>query len=274
MLLLDIAYPPAPSQMAADGQQAGAGMVGLYVINQSLPGTVRDAAYIQAARGAIRVLPIVVPGNNPPGGGDWVIRELRARGITGGLVAIDLEAGSFPFASWVSDTVRRLVASGYRPWIYATSTVRRIYGDAEWWEALWDNNPVVYTGTVAHQYGGVTVNGRHYDASISVTLEEIMDLSSTAIFGLGHFIVSVMYGRPATGAEVQALGLKPDLSNLDSVIQTVENNVNNPAADVYKLQNGSLRKDLDALSAVKPPIVDVSNLSRIGHDHQLSGVAK
>lgn len=212
-----------------------------------------------------------IDGVNPwPAGTPMDVRIARDSRTDDGHAA-DIETGAMPvafFPSWAQRRLRvlpavspyvnrangRLVedeclAAGFTPaggqillWISTLDGTRVV--------THWNDGSPVRFPVVAVQFAGQNSgSGGHYDISEVADYWPGVDmnLSPSALFGLGHLIVSTLYHRPATADEVNALGLKPDLSNLDAVVQAVENNVVNPAAAVFPLQATTLRRDLDAL---------------------------
>lgn len=153
--LLDIAYPPPPLVLVQDVRAAKARAVGVYAANYSVPHSVQTAGFVQAIRDeGVGVLPIVVPGNDPPPVG-VVVQRLLGWGLTpADPVALDLERWSLPPLAWVIDFCDGWPQAG----IYCQRGFRSdsLYGSvhaAFWWLAAWSDPPPVPIGWDLHQYG-------------------------------------------------------------------------------------------------------------------------
>ncbi len=171
MLMLDCLDPPTPAELVADCQQVGAGAVARYWWRPMDVGG-WTPAHEQALHSAgIQELYIVVPGNTPPD------PSVTLAGLGAVPVAVDLETGSLPPASWVASWIASARAQGCRPLRYGDQPVLARYppADGEWWShgAIPVRTgqllpvPPLPAGLVADQYSvKVYINGHEYDASV------------------------------------------------------------------------------------------------------------
>lgn len=171
-VMLDAAFPPGdPAQWVTDMASVGAQVGAIYTYGGFTHYTV---AHVQQARASQRfVLPIVVPGNNPPDP-RVVLATVAQYGIADGPVAIDRESGSMFPIGW-DDAFDALARSmGYRPIEYANLNDARTPRDIdEEWQARWIRTgimnpvPALPPGIVAWQFvDDVAINGTQYDVSV------------------------------------------------------------------------------------------------------------
>lgn len=170
-IMLDAAYPPSPLQWCADIRNVGGSAGAVYVYGPLTNYTKQHVA--QAIASGIAVLPIVVPGTNPPDP-KIVLSSVYLYGITGGPIAKDREAGSLYPAAWSAafDSVAR--AAGFIPVDYANlnDAVQPAEADEQWqaeWLRTGTMNPVptLPAGLAAWQFvNDVSVGGSQYDVSV------------------------------------------------------------------------------------------------------------
>ena len=169
--MLDAAFPPAPLQWCEDIRNVGGSVGAVYVYGPFTNYTPQHVA--QASASGIRVLPIVVPGTNPPDP-RIVLSSVYRYGITGGPIAKDREAGSLYPIAWsiVFDSVAR--AAGFTPVDYANlnDAVQPAEADAQWL-AEWLRTgvmapvPTLPANLVAWQFvNDVPIGTSQYDVSI------------------------------------------------------------------------------------------------------------
>lgn len=162
--------PNNPSTLMADLDSLGAVAAGLYVVNLSIPSCELPAPYVQevVARG-YGVLPIIVPGDNPPADLDLVI-ALKLWGVPPAPVAFDIETFSSPDAGWLARKVQELVQAQYFPGMYGDAGHQAAYGAVPFlwrWLADWTFSPFIAAGYQATQWTdrAVGVSGTRYDLS-------------------------------------------------------------------------------------------------------------
>lgn len=192
-LMLDTLNPPSPDALLRDMMSVRADAVGIYVLRRDGFGnlmntgtwTLEHVARVQAA--GKRLLPIMVPGNNPQSL-DASIAALHATalGITTRIMVIDIEQFSFPPAQWVREAIGSLHVHGYKVLRYGDVAGLRSYpaADGDWIShglipvraGSWLPVPLLPDGCVADQYAvQVTINGTGYDVSVAE-----MDMFSVA----------------------------------------------------------------------------------------------
>jgi hypothetical protein len=200
ILVLDAAYPPSPKQWVADMDAVGAQGGAIYVYGSFLNYT---KAHVDVARAAGKqVLPIIVPGNQPPAPPLYAVAA--PYGITSGPLAYDIEDGSFPAPEWVEQAVNESNAAGWSAGVYSSGAARQQYAFGWWWEARWPYGagtwqpvPVLPTGQAGWQYAhDVVVNGSEYDISIfdMGVFEEANPSSRTGDAGMGFLSRDVTGG--------------------------------------------------------------------------------
>jgi hypothetical protein len=172
-IMLDAAFPPSPLQWVTDMGNVGATVGAIYTYG---PFTNYTPAHVsQASASSKRVLPIVVPGSNPPDP-RLVLASVGRYGITSGPVAKDREAGSLYPSDWSQafDTIAR--QSGYVPIDYANLNDAIVPAELDdRWLAEWLRTgvmnpvPTLPSGLVAWQFvNDVTIGASQYDISVIV----------------------------------------------------------------------------------------------------------
>lgn len=171
---LDALFPPDAASVVRDANQVGAQVIGCYVFRQGGIGG-WNPMLVQNIRAAGKtMLPIVVPGNNPPPA-STVLNAVRAMGFAGGVVALDLEATSLPPVAWATSWITIVQAAGFKPIEYGSVLNLEPYGIglSMDWVANWlrtgslEPLPTLPSGEAGWQFANeVSINGHVYDASL------------------------------------------------------------------------------------------------------------
>ena len=173
MLMLDAAFPPPPEQLLADMDQVGAQACAVYVWGGASRGWTPQHVAALRTRGKY-VLPIVVPGDNPPADTGPILAAVRAFGFLRGPVMTDYETTSEPSASWAWLWETAQHAAGYVAGDYGTrSELGRYPAADDDWIASWlrtgrmDPVPELPAGVLAWQFvDDVVLPHGAYDVSI------------------------------------------------------------------------------------------------------------
>lgn len=170
-IILDAAFPPTPALWVGDMNAVGASGGCVYVLG---PFTNYTPAHVTLARASGKsVIPIVVPGDNPPSYGT-VWAALLNYGFSSGPVVFDLERFSEPPDAWLTGARSFLGPLGYLVDRYGTVSELGKYSpeNADWiasWlrQGILDPIPSLPAGRVAWQFvDDIVINGRTYDASV------------------------------------------------------------------------------------------------------------
>lgn len=170
-IIVDAAFPPAPTLWVSDMDTIGASGGCVYVYGDF---TNYTPAHIAAALRANKTLvPIVVPRSNPPSFAT-VWSALLSYGFHAGPVVFDLEQFSEPPDAWLKGARQFLAPLGYVCDRYGTSGELGKYSpeDGDWianWLRRGVLNPIptLPPGTVAWQFvDDVVINGNTYDVSV------------------------------------------------------------------------------------------------------------
>lgn len=139
--MLDAGWPAqTPAGVIADCKALGAGIIGLYDANWSVPSAQKTTAFLDAVdQGGVPVLPICTPSNFPPDTAAQLLGIMVGAGLKHKFCAFDLETYSFPPQDWVSSCIALLHGAGWKVIGYgfqSTKTTYQACGFDYWWGVL------------------------------------------------------------------------------------------------------------------------------------------
>lgn len=177
LVALDALFLRDFDTLISDLRALGAGAACCYVHRDGGTGSWTRELCQLVRQAGIPLLPIVVPGNNPPAPAA-TLDAAAAMGFTSGPIAVDLELTSFPPPAWVGAWVELAQARGYRPLRYGDLVPLQRYplGAGDWLShgripvraGQVRPVPLVPDGVVGDQYAVrvVAPSGTSYDASV------------------------------------------------------------------------------------------------------------